>query len=446
MELVGQGAMASVYRARDLRLDRDVAVKLIDSDPSDPAEATRKAEEAKILASLNHHSLVTLHDAGIDDSDPARLWVYLVMELLGGTDLKKWLTEKQISSRHIAQIGYDLAEGLEYIHDHGVTHRDVKPANILIAPYSNSSRARAKLTDFGIAMTTGVEHYAKGVTTGTAAYLSPEQARGLPVGPATDVYALGLVLLQCFTREFAFPGTPTESAIARLRQDPAIPSWLSPDWQILLRAMTSAEPEARPLGGDLVDAFRRIVITETSRHRSADTHTTEHDEPARLQAVHRYHILDTPQDATFDRITALTARVMGTPVALISIVDHDRIWLKSHHGLDIDQIDREPGLCSSAIMNDEPWIIENARTDSRAHPNSLVDGEFGLQFYVGVPLRTRDGYNLGTLSVLDFQPRTVTDDEIHTMKDLAAVVINELELRNESRQALIDTLTQAITL
>ena len=116
--------------------------------------------------------------------------------------------------------------------------------------------------------------------------------------------------------------------------------------------------------------------------------------------MRRYDILDTPPDGAFDRITALASRIMRVPVAIVSIVDHDRIWFKSHHGLDIEQIDRDLGLCASCILQDGPWVVNNAKTDPRALANPLVAGEFGAQFYLGIPLRTADGFNLGTLCVL----------------------------------------------
>lgn len=152
-------------------------------------------------------------------------------------------------------------------------------------------------------------------------------------------------------------------------------------------------------------------------------------EVKRIDAVRRYDILDSPPDQAFDRITALAARACDAPIAIVSIVDEDRIWFKSHHGLDIDQIDREEGLCASAILHDGAWIIENAKTDPRTLTNPLVAGEFGLRFYLGVPLRTADGFNLGTLCALDFEPRQATDRQVADLTDLAAIVMDELELR-----------------
>jgi hypothetical protein len=434
--LVGRGGMALVYRARDELLGRDVAVKIFQASAVNQAEIARQENELTVLAGLSHHSLVTLLDAGIDQTDPSEPHLYLVMELLGGADLKCRLDQGVLSLRQVAEIGVDIAEGLEYLHNRGVVHRDVKPANILMVEYGTGDpRLRAKLTDFGIArMSDSARLTDAGLTSGTAAYLSPEQAQRVEASPASDVYALGLVLLQCFTGEVAFPGQPVQAALARIHAGPPIPADLAPAMRDLLTAMTAMEPADRPPAREVALSLRQIVISEAGRHKLDGDGVPSADEAARMDAVRRFEILDTPPDGTFDRIAALAARVFSAPVAIVSVVDHDRIWFKARHGIDVDQIGREPGLCSSAILQNGPWIVEDARTDARALSNPLVASDFGLQFYAGVPLRTRDGFNLGTLCVLDFAPRPVTDAEIATLKDLAAMVMSELELRLESRR------------
>ena len=155
-----------------------------------------------------------------------------------------------------------------------------------------------------------------------------------------------------------------------------------------------------------------------------------------MAAVRRYDVLDTPPDGSFDRITALAARRFGVPISIISIVDHDRIWFKSHHGLAVTQIDREPGLCASAILSSDPHILTDAAKDARSLANPLVAGDFGLQFYAGVPLRTSDGYNLGTLCIIDKQARPISQSEIDDLKDLASVVMDQMELRISARRAV----------
>lgn len=163
---------------------------------------------------------------------------------------------------------------------------------------------------------------------------------------------------------------------------------------------------------------------------------TDH-EAERLAAVRRYDILDTPPDGSFDRITALAASLFKVPISIISLVDHDRVWFKSHHGLEgVTQIGKEPGLCASAIVQNGAWILENAATDLRSLTNPLVAGEFGLRFYAGIPLTTVDGYNLGTLCVIDYEPRPVTDEQIKHLRHLASVVMDQMELRLSARKAI----------
>jgi serine/threonine protein kinase len=433
LEQLGAGANAAVHRAADELLGREVAVKVI-RRAADEDGLHHDDDEVNVLARLNHTSLVTLLDAGLDRSDAGQPRIYLVMELVPGPDLRQRLREGPLSARQAARIGQDLAEGLDYIHHRGVIHRDVKPGNIMLFDYSNdASRMRAKLTDFGIALLIdGADANGTGVL-GTAGYLSPEQAKGETVGPPSDVYSLGLVLLECLTGQPAFPGPPLESAVARLLKDPPIPEDLDPQWRLLLKAMTAAAPGSRPTAGEAALALAEIAAAQRGRHK-VEAAVLPLDEAGRMAAVHRYDILDTPLDGAFDRITATAARLFSVPVAIVSVVDHDRIWFKSRFGTEVDQISRDPGLCASAILQDGPWIVNDAPVDPRTLANPLVAGEFGLRFYAGVPLRTRDGYNLGTLCILDREPRPFSEEDIKALEDLAALVMEDLELRLESRR------------
>lgn len=160
------------------------------------------------------------------------------------------------------------------------------------------------------------------------------------------------------------------------------------------------------------------------------------DEAARIAAVRRYDILDTPADGTFDRITALAAKRFDSPISIVSIVDSDRIWFKSHHGIDAEQVGRDPGLCASAILGDAPWVVENAQIDPRTLANPLVAGELGLRFYAGAPLMTSDGHGLGTLCVIDRDPRKFSDDDAAVLAEMAALVVDALELRLAARRTV----------
>jgi diguanylate cyclase (GGDEF)-like protein len=160
------------------------------------------------------------------------------------------------------------------------------------------------------------------------------------------------------------------------------------------------------------------------------------NETERLAAIRRYEILDTPADGTFDRLTVLAARLFSVPIAIVSLVDHDRIWFKSHYGLDVQQIGRDPGLCASAILQNEVYTVLDAKTDPRTLANPLVAAEFGLRFYAAAPLITRDGCNLGTLCIMDFKPSSISESEKETLKDLASIVMDEMELRLASRKMI----------
>jgi len=158
------------------------------------------------------------------------------------------------------------------------------------------------------------------------------------------------------------------------------------------------------------------------------------NETERVKALHRYEILDTPPDGTFDRVTAIVARLLQVPIAVVSLVDNDRIWFKSRHGLDVHQIDRSPGLCASAILSPDIYVVTDASKDIRSLANPLVTSDFGLRFYVGAPLQTHDGYSLGTLCAIDRQPRPISPQEMAILNDLAGIVMDEIELRLAARK------------
>lgn len=276
-ELIGTGGAAAVYRAVDENLGREVAVKLFRPSVNEDDEIRRQQTETLLLATLNHPGLVTLLDAGIMEEEPGRSATYLVMELVDGPDLRQTLKSGPLTAAGAASLGADLADALNYVHSNGVIHRDVKPANILLYPQAeNDTRLYPKLTDFGIArMTDATVATAHGATIGTANYLSPEQAQGGAVDPRTDIYSLGLVLLECITGEKAFPGPIVESAVARLLRDPEIPSSLGADWVEVLRSMTARTVDARPEAHEAAAALRALAVEPGQqpqpRHDTADS-------------------------------------------------------------------------------------------------------------------------------------------------------------------------------
>jgi len=259
--LIGRGGMASVYRGEDLALGRSVAVKVFAEAAEGIDDSDRRKSETALLASLSHRALVRLYDAS---QDPETGREFLVMELVDGRDLREALKLGALSPADAAGMLADLAEALHVIHDRGIVHRDVKPANVLLEPAHLPSRTwNAKLADFGIARLIDDARLTRtGLLVGTPGYLSPEQVSGSAPGPAADIYSLGLVVLEARTGVTPFPGPAVEAASARLVRDPEIPESLGPDWVSLLRSMTAREPGDRPGALDVAIAATAL---DTSR-------------------------------------------------------------------------------------------------------------------------------------------------------------------------------------
>jgi diguanylate cyclase (GGDEF)-like protein len=162
----------------------------------------------------------------------------------------------------------------------------------------------------------------------------------------------------------------------------------------------------------------------------------------RLDAHYRMELLDTPAEEAFDRITRLAKSVLEMPIVLVSLVDESRQWIKSTRDLDTGDTPHDVAFYDHTIRNSEPLIVENALLDERFADNPFVTGEPGVRFYAGVPLRTGDGHNIGTLCAIDLKPRAISDQQLSVLEDLAQLVVNEMELR---RIATTDSLTGSMT-
>ena len=154
------------------------------------------------------------------------------------------------------------------------------------------------------------------------------------------------------------------------------------------------------------------------------------EEAARLEAVRRYRLVDQPVEEAYDRIAFVAGAIFDTPIATVSLVERDRVWLAACQGLTgVHEVGKEPGLCASAIAQDNVYLINNAAVDPRTLDHPLVRGELGLRFYAAAPIRTHDGYRLGTVNVIDNRPREATPRQLQALEHLASMASDELELR-----------------
>ncbi|MDZ5444256.1 Stk1 family PASTA domain-containing Ser/Thr kinase [Micromonospora sp. 4G57] len=229
-ELLGYGGMAEVHRGRDLRLGRDVAIKMLRTDLArDATFQMRFRREAQNAASLNHPAIVAVYDTGEETAPTGETLPFIVMEFVNGRTLKEVLgVEGRLQPRRALEICADMCAALEFSHRHGIIHRDIKPGNVML-----TQTGQVKVMDFGIARA-----LASGATTmtqtsaviGTAQYLSPEQARGEAVDARSDVYAAGCVLFELLCGHPPFVGdSPVSVAYQHVREAPPTPSDINPD-------------------------------------------------------------------------------------------------------------------------------------------------------------------------------------------------------------------------
>ena len=260
---IGQGGMADVQRAHDEQLDREVAVKILHARyADDPNFLLRFRREAQSAASLNHPNIVSVYDAGETDGRP-----FIVMELVRGRSLRQLTRTERITAGRGTEIVGDAALALNYAHEHGLIHRDIKPGNILI-----SHDGEVKVTDFGIARAVNAETITETAAVfGTAAYVSPEQAQGDTVDRRTDVYSLGCVLYELLAGQQPFHAdSPVALAYQHVSAMPPVPSELSDEATpeldaITLKAMAKNRDDryqtAREFNADLERARAGVAVT-----------------------------------------------------------------------------------------------------------------------------------------------------------------------------------------
>ena len=268
---LGRGAMGTVYRAYDPKIDRVVALKTISIAGINPADEEdfrkRFVREAQAAGKLSHGSIVTIYDVG--EEETART-PFIVMEFIEGVTLEDLARGERLPLEKSLELVEQVAEALDYAHERGIVHRDIKPANIIITP-----EGRAKITDFGIAKLVQTQFTQTGQVLGTPAYMSPEQLTGGSVDGRSDLFSLGVILYWLLTGDKPFPGdTTTAVSFKVVYKDPILPSELNPSLNdgydyVATRALAKAPARRYQRGHDLADDIEDLRNARSPRSRAA---------------------------------------------------------------------------------------------------------------------------------------------------------------------------------
>lgn len=250
--------MAEVYEATDGVLGRRVAVKVFRDETDITTSRARQQLEIQALARLQHPT--SWRSSGVS---------FVVMQLIDGVTLAERTRGAALPAAETARVGGAVADALVCVHSLGMVHRDIKPGNILCA-----TNGTVFLTDFGIVRLIDRTRLTQHGMIGTVSYLAPEQVRGEDVGTTADIYALGLVLLECLTGAPQYPGSSAESAMARLSRPPRVPPSVPQSWTDLLTEMTADNPAARPSARDVARILHDLSATSPPARTAAAEEAT----------------------------------------------------------------------------------------------------------------------------------------------------------------------------
>ncbi len=374
---IGAGGMGEIFRARDTKLDREVAIKVLPSQLADDREALARFErEAKAVAALSHPNILAIHDFGrIDDT------AFAVMELLEGETLRERLSSGAIAPRRAIEIAAQIAHGLAAAHEKGIVHRDLKPDNVFL-----TKDGRVKILDFGLAKVGGPLVAADGVTLtapsdgatgagvvlGTVGYMAPEQVRGLPADPRSDIFAFGAVLYEMLSGRRAFQrGSSVETMSAILKEEP---------------------PELADSGRQVPPGLERIVRHCLEKNPEARFHSA-HDLAFDLEALSGVSVTSAssvagapaPQRLPWRAVAVAAAGALLALVAVASYVAGRRVERRATPAAVVFQplSYRQEPIFSARLVPDGKTILYSAA------PLGNVPGVFSVR--VGVPGATSLG-------------------------------------------------------
>jgi eukaryotic-like serine/threonine-protein kinase len=264
LERLGSGGMAVVYKARDLSLQRPVALKFLSPElASDPASRARLQSEARAVSALDHPNIAIVHEIGVLDSGisgPGAGGLFIVMAYYEGETLRQVIERGRLSIGEALDYGAQVADGLSRAHEAGIVHRDIKPANLMV-----TARGQVKILDFGVARVAGADATGEGARLGTVAYMSPEQTRGRAVDHRTDLWSLGVVLHEMLAGVRPFDATADEALVHCIRHDEpdpirAVRPEVSPEIEDVIRRCLAKNPDVRyPSAEQLLDDLRRAL-------------------------------------------------------------------------------------------------------------------------------------------------------------------------------------------